>query len=276
MITSRNKEHAPAYFALLAALIVLGLSGCAQKHENILSLNENYNSFRTQYGYGNFTGINLKASLYSSTKGKGHRTTIQIWGDKNSPLRLDVRAGIGAFLAHIRQDSTGLHAYYPDDETTYIHSDPVKGAQMLGLPLPFDIINLAGVMSGCFPGLIPESYDSGEQQIISGFFVYNFNSGKISSITTTSDGRPVSITGRDNNGWELKFSSFEEAEGKEIPDTLSLVTGDGDKAVLRIKSREFKISPWPDEALELRVPGDTDIIRLDRNTYVRVPARDND
>lgn len=277
MIVTVKKNITTVLFIFVSALSLTNLTGCALNKATSLSLDKNYQNFRSTYGSCNCTGVNLKASLYSSSKNEGHRTTIQIWGERNSPLRLDVRAGIGAFVAHIKQDDSGLTAYYPKQETTYLHRNPVRGAQLLGLPLPFDLVQLSGVMIGCFPGLIPSIYDSAEQERISGNMRYTFKSGPVSSITTTSEGRPVSITGRDNTGWELIFSSYSEAaNGKELPNTLTLVTKTGDKAVLRIKSRELKVTPWPEEALELRFPADTDIIRLDTGTYVRVPTQEND
>lgn len=273
MILTRKKNISRT-LQILITILMISFSGCAIKQPSPLSLEETYNKFKSDYGSCDYSGVMLKASIYSFSRGRGHRTTVQVWGENESPLRLDVRAGIGAFLAHIRQDKFGLTAYYPKDETVYLHHDTVIGAQMLGLPLPFDLIKLARMMSGCFHGMLPESFDSAEQQTLSGYFIFSFNTGPIASITTTSDGRPVSIAGRDYTGWELSFSSFETADnGRELPDMLNLVTADGDKAILRIKSREFKKIPWPEKALELRIPEDTSTVRLDADSYIPVPAQ---
>lgn len=263
--------------ALILAFILATFSGCASRDVPLRNPEDIYSGFRAEYGNCNSSGVNLRASLYYSSEGEGHRTTMHLWGERHSPLRLDVRAGVGAYIAHIKQDSEGLTAFYPKQETAYLHRDPVRGAQILGLPFPFGLKQLTGFMTGCFPNLIPPAFDSAGLDKLSGNIIFTFQTGPISSITLEPDGRPVSLTGRGNTGWDLSFASFAETEnGRQLPDTLILVTEKGDKAILRIKSREFNVSPWPEKSMKMGFPDNTEIIRLDTDTYVRVPARKND
>ena len=56
----------------------------------------------------------IKGSLYYSRvtpTRRTNRTLFSMWGDFDGPMRLDVSAGIGKLLAHIREDRAGLLVY---------------------------------------------------------------------------------------------------------------------------------------------------------------------
>ncbi|WP_320173857.1 hypothetical protein [Maridesulfovibrio sp.] len=255
--------------ALILLLLLVAISGCSTRSSINNDPADIYNSFRNEYGNCNATGIRAKASLYYTSKGSGHRTTMSLWGDYASPLRLDVRAGIGAYIAHIREDNSGLTAFYPDQKTAYSHSSPVRAVQILGLPFPFSLKDLAGLISGCYPNLIPKSYDTAVPE--NGNLRFTFDNGPVSSIVLTEQGTPIEISGRGEIAWRMELSSYEEDNsGKLLPEKIAVYTELGDKALLRIKSRTFTAKPWQAEALELKLPEGSEEIRLDRNGYVRI------
>lgn len=259
----------PGVILFLTLAVMLG--GCAARTLQVSKPDNLYAQFRNNYSNCNATGIKAKASLYYTSEGQGHRTTTSLWGDFDSPLRLDVRAGIGTYIAHIREDSNGLTAFYPDQKTAYSHSSPLRAVQLLGLPFPFSLKDLAGLIAGCYQSLIPETYDLVSSVGDNGNLQFIFNNGPVSSITLTDQGRATEITGRGEILWRMELSSYEQDDnGKMLPDKIAVYTDKGDKAVLRIKSRSFNAGKWEAQSLEMGLPEDTENIRLDRNGYVKI------
>jgi len=257
--------------ALILLMLIFALGGCAPRTAIKLDPDNIYNEFRNEYGNCNATGIRAKASLYYTSKGSGHRTTMTLWGEYASPLRLDVRAGIGAYIAHIREDESGLTAFYPEQKTAYSHSSPIRAVHLLGLPFPFSLKDLAGLISGCYPNLIPESYDTAVPVAENGNLRFTFDNGPVSSIVLTEQGLPMEISGRGEIPWRMELSSYEEDNsGKLLPDKIAVYTELGDKALLRIKSRTFTGKPWQAKALQLKLPEGSEEIRLDQNGYVKI------
>ena len=260
--------------ALILLIVIFALGGCATRTPVSPPASEMkpqslYNAFQSTYGNCNATGLKAKASLYYTSKGSGHRTTMTLWGDYASPLRLDVRAGIGAYVAHIREDQNGLTAFYPDQKTAYLHSSPTRAVQILGLPFPFALKDLAGLISGCYPNLIPKSYDTAVPE--NGNLRFTFDNGPVSTIVMTEQGNPIEISGRGEIPWRMELSSYvEDDSGKLLPEKIVVYTELGDKAILRIKSRTFTAKPWQEKDLELKLPEGSEEIRLDRNGYVRI------
>lgn len=263
MISSR------AVLILMAFMIFS--SGCASIRSADYNAENLYAKFRTAYSECNATALKSKASLYYSAEGRGHRTTVTLWGDLSTPLRLDVRAGIGAYIAHILEDASGLTAFYPEQKTAYTHSSPTRGVHMLGLPFPFSLKDLAGLICGCYQSLIPATYSSVESVDENGSMLYFFKRGSISSITLTNQGIPIRISGRGKTGWDMELAAYEDDEsGKMLPGRITVYSDNGDKAVLRIKTREPRAFHWPAESLEMKLPEGTQSIPLDQNGYVRV------
>ncbi|NDV27208.1 hypothetical protein [Desulfovibrio sp. JC010] len=252
----------------LLLVLLLALGGCAARKGPAPVPEKSYAKFRSIYGNCNATGLRAKASLYYTSKGSGHRTTMTLWGDYASPLRLDVRAGIGAYIAHIREDEAGLTAFYPDQKTAYSHSSPIRAVYLLGLPFPFSLKDLAGLISGCYPNLIPKSYDSVVPD--NGNLRFIFDNGPVSSIVLAEHCVPVEISGRGEISWRMELSSYEKDDsGKLLPNKIGVYTEAGDKALLRIKSRNFTAKPWQPEALELKLPEGSEEISLERIRYVK-------
>ncbi|WP_432738772.1 hypothetical protein [Maridesulfovibrio sp. FT414] len=255
-----------ACLLLLAA--VLAFNGCAARTIPAKNTNGLYGKFRAAYSSCNATGMKSTASLYYTSQGKGHRTTMTLWGDLTTPLRLDVRAGIGAYLAHIREDASGLTAFYPDQKTAYVHSSPSRGVKMLGLPFPFSLKDLAGLISGCYQSLIPEKYTSMTGTGEDGNLLFVFKNGPVSAITLTAEGIPTAITGRGEIPWNMELADYEnDGSGKMLPGKITVFTGNGDKAILRVKSRNLSAERWPDGSMEMDLPEGTQTVRLDRNGY---------
>ncbi|WP_320171726.1 hypothetical protein [Maridesulfovibrio sp.] len=265
--TSLNKPLA----AVIVLLLLVFAGGCAGHNIQQNYADDVYARFLAAYSGCNATGLKATGSLFYSAEGRGHRTTITLWGNAETPLRLDVRAGIGAYIAHIREDESGLTAYYPEQETVYTHSSPQRGVKLLGLPFPFSLKDLAGLVGGCYQSLIQSTYNSVNPVDGNGDRQFFFNDGPLSSVTLTGQGIPIGMTGCGETPWRMELTSYEEGDsGKMLPGKITVYTENGGRAVLRIKTREFSASKWPDKSLEMQLPEGTRTVRLDRASYIKV------
>lgn len=217
--------------------------------------------------------ISVRASLvYTRVLGvnrtRANRTTLNLWGDFSRPLRLDVAAGIGRKLAHIREDSGGLTAFYPDQRVAYTHTNPVLGATRLGMPFPFSLLDLASLLGGTYSTLVPVRFDVGRRTETG--YEFEFKGSPVSLLVLDGWARPVRMEGAtriyngEQQGWSIEFDRYpDEFQGVPQPGMLRLNIDNGEKGVLRVKSRDFRTGDWPGQALDLALPEGTDLYRLD-------------
>jgi len=230
------------------------------------------------------SGVDLRASLLYSTPQRSNRTDLQIYGDYGLPLRLDVRAGFGSMVALMREDAAGLLAYYPEKKAAYAHMDPVIGAQLLGLPFPFALRDLALVLAGHFGTLVPAAAPpQGLRAQPGGGFAYSFAKGPVRLLVVDVYGRPERMEGElsryfktqaEREGakitgartWSLVFSGYPEEDGDPLGPAriLTLSLPGSESAVLRVKALTERDQPWPLKALGLAPPADTRFMALDR------------
>mgnify|MGYP000259453761 CR=1 FL=1 len=259
---------------ILAAGLLALAAGCAPKKAFKPGLDtprEAWTEFRENYCAPlPSSGISITASLfYTRVKPKrSNRTVINLWGDFDHPLRLDIAAGIGRKLAHIREDDGGLTVFYPDQRAAYTDPNPVLGATRLGMPFPFSLRDLAHMLGGSFASLAPDDFDSGERT--ESGYVFRFNKGPVSLLALDGWARPMRLEGKtriyngDLRGWSIDFDRYYPDDGKGVPQPgmLRLGIDNGEQGVLRVKNRDFRNGDWPDQALGLSLPDGTDIFRL--------------
>lgn len=281
-----SRALGPGLLRAAFALALLGLCACAPRielprHDEAA---DDLAAFRARFVEPGpvGSGVAVRASLLYSTPSKANRTDVQLFGEFDRPLRLDVRAGIGTMLALMREDQSGLLAFYPNDKRAYAHSDPVIGAQLLGLPFPFALRDLALVLSGYFGSLVPEQ-PARVRAIPGGGFAFSYDSGPVRLLVIDQYGRPDRMEGvlsqhfkaqveRDGakvsgpRVWGLCFTGYPEDEGDPIgpAKTLTLTLPKGDSAVLRVKSVTPKAEAWTTKALTLTLPANAEFISLER------------
>lgn len=262
--------------AVLAVLLLVAASGCTPKKSadrDPGSSKAAWQVFRQHYCTPPVApGLLVKASLYYTRvkpQERTNRTLVSLWGDFSGPMRLDIAAGMGKLLAHIREDEHGLLVFYPLDKKAYAHTNPVLGATRLGMPFPFSLRELAKVIAGDFSGLVPTLPKKGTRT--DDGFRYTLTNGLATTLTLDQAGRPILLEGRivkaydSARTWRLEINSYEEPTGPAapLPHSLTLSLDNGEKGVLRIRSRVLKIAPWPAKALGLTLPEDVEFHRLD-------------
>lgn len=240
------------------------------------------------------SGVAVRASLLYSTPQRSNRTDVQIFGDYGRPLRLDVRAGLGTMLALMREDASGLLAFYPEKSRAYAHTDPVIGAQLLGMPFPFALRDLALVLAGHFGSLVPaETPPAGVRVRPGGGFAYTYANGPVRLLVVDVYGRPERMEGElsrhfktqaEREGavvagprvWSLVFSDYPEDDGDPQGPARILTLGlpRGESAVLRVKALDERGQPWPIKALALPLPAGSTFMSLDHKAAP--PAAETD
>lgn len=206
------------------------------------------------------SGIKAKASFLFSRKvpeKQSGRLTVELWGELARPLRMNASAGFGKTVALMREDRSGLTAYYPDRETAYWCQDPVVASMALGLPLPFSLRDLAMLAGGSFDTIVPDRYAIG--MIQKDRPTYTFPEGPVALLQTDSLGRPLKLEGEVRRGensikWKADIDGYDE--GPE-PERIVFTFDTGDRGVLRIRNRDLTIEPWSKESLELDLPDKT-------------------
>ncbi|CCH49747.1 hypothetical protein [Pseudodesulfovibrio piezophilus] len=273
MITARRTLSQTALSVVMLLLVLA--PGCTPKRVTGASeaLPEStWQAFRQQYCVPTkASGIQVKASLYYTRftpVRRTNRTVLSLWGNFEGPMRMDVAAGIGKILAHIREDDKGLLVFYPTENRAYAHANPMLGATSLGMPFPFSLSQLGHVIMGDFSELIPKEY----LQVlpVENGFTYTFHGENTSSLTLSMTGQPIILEGKTLNGyesaraWKLEIDRYENNAAKvPLPSRMVLGMDDGEKGVLRIKTRELKVKPWPKKATKLVLPADILFRRLD-------------
>lgn len=267
---------------------VLACAGCAPRVElpRFAETEPNFAAFQARFvaPVVSASGVDVRASLLYSTPSRSNRTDVQLFGDYGRPLRLDVRAGFGTMVALMREDAAGLLAYYPDRKAAYAHLDPVIGAQLLGMPFPFSMRDLALVLSGHFGTLVPaDTPPAGVRVLSDGGFAYTYANGPVRLLVVDAYGRPVRMEGElsrhfktqaEREGavvsgprvWSLAFSDYPDDDGDPQGPAriLTLTLPKGESAVLRVKALTERGQPWPLKSLGLAPPANTRFMALDR------------
>lgn len=284
---------APALLSALVLALMLVCSACAPRVElpRFDDAGADFAAFHSRFA-GPFPmdgSLALRASLLYSTPKRSNRTDVQLFGDYGRPLRLDVRAGFGTMLALMREDSAGLLAYYPDQKKAYAHMDPVTGAQLLGLPFPFALRDLALVLSGHFGTLVPvDRAPASIRQTSAGGYAFAYPVGPVRLLELDPHGRPLRMEGvlspyfrtqaereggrpvpQGPRAWAITFSDYPEDDGDpEGPARkLTLALPGDESAVLRVKDLTHGRPDLPArQILTLTLPAGTGFMALDRQT----------
>lgn len=265
----------PSFVA--AMILALLLAGCAAKTPpavpGMANAEEVWNAFSSQCadaGSG-LKSFSLNASLSFAAQSASGRLNARFWGNFDGPMRLDFTTAVGSPYAMWREDASGWLGYYPG-EGAFTHPDTKKGMAKLGMPLPFDLHELAAAATGRLCDFAPKDFE--RAKIAPEGYEYVFASGApLKSLLLNFDGLPLRITGRGVDPWRVDFEDFQTSEGfsRPLPQKITLVTPGGTQARLRVKKLEARSAPWPAEALDLQTPVGASVLPLDFLEDVSVP-----
>lgn len=199
----------------------------------------------------------IRASISYDSPGRSHRIQSSLWGYMHYPIRMDLSAGFGQTIAMWHEDEQFWQAYFPGENTRYIHSDGSVGASILGYPTPFDLEQTVKVLLGDFGDLIPEAFYKAESY--NGGWKYYFREHEVENVVLAQDGFIRSISGSE---WNVQFSARKNEDLFPYYSRIDMQLSAGERALIRIKSVEIGAQQWEDEQLDLKIPPDAETVHL--------------
>lgn len=246
----------------------------------------------------------ITSSLRYDSRGNGHRLVVHMWSNdeaqsdnlgqlSQSPLRLDIIAGIGATVAQVREDAHSFLLYSPQEKKAYYHNGSRKPLFSLGVPVPFSIADLTALMHGRYADVFGTRFDTQAQYSPRlephGDIAYYLEpqASPINQNTTSPQGQlilspdglvlqwkeqPTSFTDESKpRGWVLDIAYADPQNSdvieKNLPSQLPLprklsFTYHGTKgvehtAVVLVKERQSPDKPFAPEQIELQIPEGT-------------------
>ena len=102
----------------------------------------------------------MQMSLRFGDEGDTRRVTGIMWGNNDRKLRLDVMAGgKGAIVAKILEDGPHFLIYATQINKAYFHQGEKQAAFQVGVPVPFDLPQLAEVLNGNYAAVFGKTCD---------------------------------------------------------------------------------------------------------------------
>lgn len=199
----------------------------------------------------------IRASISYDSPGRSHRVQSSLWGYTDYPIRMDLSAGFGQTIAMWHEDEQSWQAYFPGENTMYIHTDGSEGASILGYPTPFDLQQTVKILLGDFKEFIPEAYFKAETH--DGGWKYYFREHQVENIVLDQDGSVSSVSGR---GWKVEFSARKNEGLFPYYSRIDIQLSERQRALVRIKSVELGGQQWDEKQLELKIPPEADTVHL--------------
>lgn len=199
--------------------------------------------------------FSLTGSMSFASGNKSGRLKYRFFGNLAEPTRLDLATTMGGAYAALREDATEFTAYLPGKNTVFRHADTRQGAAKLGMPLPFDLREMAALACGRFGELAPAKYAAAKR--VQDGYRYTFSGDpRLSALTLDFEGKPRHLTGRGVEPWQVNFTDDAPVAGLAAPVArkLTLTTPGGASLIIRVKSLQLRSDPYPAADLELPVP----------------------
>jgi hypothetical protein len=202
-------------------------------------------------------GASLQGSLNIFTPEQKRRITFELWGNQPTPLRLHLRAGLGATISvwEVRDDRTLI--FNPRENRAYVADNTAQATAALGLRLPFGLPDLTKLLTGSWQGLLPREYERVETARRGGYAYFLQGDGRIDRVVLDGESRVVALSGDRPYGWNLERKALSIREDRFLSQRVDLTTQRGEELILRVKEFEPRSTPWPESDLRLSLPPDT-------------------
>ena len=261
--------------ALACLLIILAcfFSGCAgklpsstqpQTAADEAEAKAVWDRYLASFGQEPQEPFNIESTFrYIKPDGESHRATLRIWGNGAYPYRMDVLAGMGSVAAQMRDDTSSLLIYMPQENRLYTHSGPNKpvlGLSGLGVPMPFSLADLTSILQGHYTKLFGETYSTA-YSTSSHVLLFELNNEKMPGyLALNQDGTPVSWTSKVTKGWKISFDFSAPEKDAEGPLLEKMVVdhAQGYAVTLWFKGISYPPEPYTNKQLELSIPKDAE------------------
>ncbi len=250
---------------------LLSLAACATRTEQLAPTVTLPDADKVWQAYEAYTRQRLldaapfraNVSLRFGTKDDTRRVTAILWSNGETPVRLDISAGMGVLLARIREDASSLLIYSPRENTALSHKGPQRALlQVTGVPIPLGLTDFAALIQGEFSRVFGvwdqgKAYN-GENQTIS--FPLEAQFSKLRGAHPLLNGRlfvnalGLPVRWQEQVGTKGWVMNIDYDEQNALPDKITLSHHDGQQAVIIIKNRELPEEPFNKGQLALSLP----------------------
>lgn len=258
-------------WSLCCALLLLG--GCAPKIPPLPEVppqpaSRTWEQFRARIEDQTFSqGFSISSSVHLISPSRQDRITFQAWGNYDLPIRLDLKAGLGTTFSMWRVAKEQWLAYYPGQDKAFAHPDSRIGAARLGFRAPFDLQELTFIFSDHWRMILPQQYSSSSYDPEFGWCFDFGPEQKVSTVCISPELKVTRLTGTWPSDWTMRLENHTVQAGHRIPGKVLLQAGPSQKAIVHIKGVEFR-KLWPDKALNLKLPEETELIFLSKEKEV--------
>ncbi len=198
-------------------------------------------------------------SLRFGRENDTRRVTALMWGNGTDELRLDVRAGVGATVAMLRQQGSFFLLYAPMERKAWSHQGPASPLLRLGVPLPLDLFRLEALLHNRWMEVFGTDFEAAASDAKG--IACRLTGGIGGTLVLTTDGIPARW--RDEH-WRIDFVFNDDGTLKR----LDLANDRGEKGILLVRQREHP-APFTAEQLRLELPPDTVCEKLLAQTRTR-------
>lgn len=240
---------------LFLGLVCLALCACAKTAKVPSEMGDAARTWQTMISENaGERPYRIQFSLRFGEEGNTRRVTGLLWGNTDSNLRMDIMAGVGAVLAMMADNPDRFILYAPREHKAYSHEGADKPLLKVGMPLPFNMAQLAALLNGHYAAVFGNEPESGTMQ--DGKYVYQLANPPGGVLTLNTDGSPESWK-QDGNGWLLEIAY----DDSRLPRQLRL-SDDNRRAVIIVKEREHPAEPFDQARMKLEIPAKTPVLPL--------------
>ncbi|MEF8824089.1 MAG: hypothetical protein V5A74_08265 [Desulfohalobiaceae bacterium] len=248
-------------------LLIWGGGGCAplQREEPSIDhkeANSTWSEFWARQDRGSpLTGASLQGSLNIFTPEQKRRVTFELWGNLPTPLRLHLRAGIGATISIWEIRDNRVLIFSPRTNEAYIAANTAQATAAMGMRLPFSMPEMAQLLTGKWQDLLTRMHD-GFTATPNGYAFSLQGEQRIERVVLDDRARVVAISGNRPYGWSMERKALTARGGRILSRRIELTTQREEELILRVKEFEQRSSPWPEADMRLTLPQDTEIRTL--------------
>lgn len=199
----------------------------------------------------------LQMSMRFGEEGNTRRVTGLLWGNDTSDIRLDVQAGVGVMLAMISEAGDDFLLYSPRENKAWEHSGPNRPMLKIGVPIPFDLAALAGLLTGSFANVFGQTPKGSE--LVADGAEFTLAGDLAGTLMLNQSGEPVSWK-QAHGPWRLALAYDEDAPF--LPRSVRLESADGKRAIILVKEREEPAAPFSADQMKLKFPAGTQLLPL--------------
>lgn len=209
--------------------------------------------------------FSLSASFRFKTPDSSNRASLRVWGNGNSPVRIDILGPFGSVVASLRLSDSRSIIFEPENKRA-VYSDSGQNLFVrLGLPVSVSVGDIIALLRGNYTELFPTTY---ETAYVEGTYniAYTFSSQQDKN---TSQSLTDGVLVLNKQGlpvvWEQKDKSMSisfEKYDNGLPNKIKVISGTERSALFLIKERTNPVESFGPQTLDLILPPDTKLEKM--------------